>query len=185
MPRYAALSAMLALASGLLPGARPLDASELAQASSNVVQGRCPTVLDLEAGPSNSVRVNTSIDQVWVKVRSALEGWAKPDSSSKPPTTLRATAILIVEPVLGSGQKSESVGRTCFYEWRKGNTDTRLAFRFSPRAVSGKMPATDVDVKWLSQTKGSAQRTWRNSTADQMMLDRLFSDLRGKTPESS
>jgi hypothetical protein len=91
--------------------------------------------------------------------------------------------VLLVEqgPVQISEQQPASniVGRTCFYEWRTGYTDTRIAFKFSARAMKGTTPSTALEVRWLSQTKGSAQRTWRNSSADQGLLSKLFELLRG------
>ena len=183
MQNRAAAAVILALAVGLPPRARVVDAAHNSQTIPQIAtQASCPTLLELEAGPSTPVRVNAPIDSVWTKIREALREWSRASVSGDSKRELRTDATLIVEQPSAQAQMSSSltaVARTCFYEWRTGKTDTRMAFKFSPRVGKGKASAVEVVVSWLSQTKGSAQRTWQSTRADSNLLNNLL-DLLSK-----
>ena len=170
---------MLALAVGLPPREHAFDPPHESQTiPQTATQSSCPTLLELEAGPSTPVQVNAPIDRVWTKIREALHEWSGGSGSGGSKRELRTDATLIVEQSSAQAQLSPSpygaVARTCFYEWRTGNTDTRMAFMFSARAAKAKASSTEVEVRWLSQTKGSAQRTWQSTRADSSLLNKLL-----------
>jgi hypothetical protein len=186
MQSLIAVAVMLALAIGLPPRGHAFDAPYLSQTIPQIAtQSSCPTLLELDAGPSTPVQVNVVIDGVWTRIRDALGAWAKDsvsrDSGSGVKRVLRTDATLIVEqPSAQAPLPSapfDAVGRTCFYEWRTENTDTRMAFKFSARAGRGRAPGSEVEIRWLSQMKGSAQRTWRSTRADSGLLNSLLERL--------
>ena len=183
MQNLIAAAVMLALALGLPPREPAFDAPHHSQTiPQTATQSSCPTLLELEAGPSTPVQVNAPIDRVWTKIREALGAWSRGSGSGGSKRVLRTDATLIVEQPSAQAQLSPTpygaVARTCFYEWRTGNTDTRMAFKFSARAGKGRGSGTEVEVRWLSQTKGSAQRTWLSTRADSSLLNDLLNLLR-------
>jgi hypothetical protein len=182
MPSVAVLAIVVALTIGPLS---PFDRSDgrlthSQGAPQTAVQTSCPSLSELGAGPSTLIALSLPVDRVLPAIGQALREWSK---ISKPEGTsiLRTDASLIVErePVQAYGQQpvSGAVGRTCFYEWRTGNRDTRIAFRFSVRA--NPKQGTTLELGWLSQTKGAAQRTWRNNPVDPGPLrDALMDGIR-------
>ena len=191
MSRHDFIAGTLAVASSFLLSSGTLTATAASQAAQQMaVQSSCPTLLELQAGTSTHIFVPTPIDQVWPSIRTTLDAWSRssglaigqkaPDPSK---AVIRAGATLIVESAQPQFQGSSEpglLGRTCFYEWRTGSVDSRLAFKFSARAttIKGRPSGSDVEVTWLSQSKGSAQRTWRNSTPDSTLLNGLLDLLR-------
>jgi hypothetical protein len=177
-----AVAVMLALAVGLSPRGHAFDAPYYSQTiPQTATQNSCPTLLELEAGPSTPVQVNASIERVWTTIRNALGAWSKDSGSNGIKRVLRTDATLIVEQTSAQAPSSPSaygaVARTCFYEWRTDNTDTRMAFKFSVRAGKGRASGSELEVRWLSQSKGSAQRTWRSTRADSSLLNSLIDRL--------
>jgi len=182
MQSLTAVAVLLVLAVGLPPGGHAVDAPHRSQTiPPTATQSSCPTLLELEAGPSTPVQVKAPIESVWTKIRDALAAWSKDIGSSGAKRVLRTDATLIVEQPSAqaplSTPSSGAVGRTCFYEWRTDKTDTRMAFKFSVRAGKGKASGLEVEVRWLSQTKGSAQRTWQSTRADSNLLNTLIDHL--------
>jgi hypothetical protein len=153
-------------------------------APSTVVQASCPTLADFAIGPSTLLAVALPVDKVFSTIDQALRVWSEkdlPDVAKGNPTDkveLRRNASLVVEPdpvqALGQQPVSKTVGRTCFYEWRIGNRDSRIAFRFSVRSLTRQ--GTTLELRWLSQIKGSAQRTWRTNPADPGLLKQRLTD---------
>jgi hypothetical protein len=183
MQNLIAAAVMLALAVCLPPRGHAFDAPHQSQTiPQTATQSSCPTLVELDAGPSTPVQVNAPIDRVWTKIRDALSAWSAASASGGGKRELRTDATLIVEQPSAQAQLAPSpygaAARTCFYEWRTGYTDTRMAFKFSARADNVRASGTEVEVRWLSQTKGSAQRTWLSTRADSSLLNDLLNLLR-------
>ena len=136
-------------------------------------QDGCPAATDFPAEPvrTATVRIPTgaALDTAWVQVRSALQAWSgaalSTVASGRRQAPQASLALIPVEPeaalrLQSATTASSNQRRTCFFATTSGRADYRVAFLFQlqrgPRAGTA-----SVQVRWLGQAKGRAERTWR------------------------
>ena len=154
-----------------MPGTRWLRAQVPGQPAPQ--QSVCPQATDFPPGQLRTFTVAATPARVWEAIPQALAGWFPSHADS-----LRAARYAITQD--SKTQDSKSSGHTCFTEWRKGNSDTRLAFAFVVKPTLGKSAkaaTADVELRWLIQFKGRAERTWRTSAKNVDKIDALITGI--------
>lgn len=156
-----------------MPGTRWLRAQAPGQPAPQ--QSVCPSAIDFLLGPSRTVTVAAAPARVWDALPQAVADWYQSKSfRSDLSRPLRAERYGITPDI------PKSSGHTCFTEKREGNRDTRVAFAFAVKATPGKSAraaAADLELRWLIQFKGSAERTWRTSAMTVGNIDDLITRI--------
>jgi hypothetical protein len=197
MPIRATVAAALALAMFRSPSSRTpsrgvLEEGSVAQSGTAAPvpsQGSCPSTIDFARAQGQVVTFAATPDSVWPAIGDALKAWYKQaylgDSASRPRSS--PSALMMDQDRSAPFQQSSrppSVGRTCFYEKRVGRRDSRIAFWFAVRDTPRKKRSADIELRWLSQSKGSAERTWRDRVAESDVLaDSLVQFIHGRLRE--
>lgn len=161
---------MLSLLAAALIGVQPGSQSE------------CPPPADFLDVVPQTVAVRVSVvDDPWPEVRGALADWYRdtlaPRVARQPPAAQTSITLLEVNPSIfpASGKSRRIASRTCFITGRTGGVEHRIAFLFIAQPAQRRERSTVmVEVRWVGQNRGRAERTWRDEFAQSAALAESF-----------